>query len=852
MQKILKAASLLLFLNTQACVDDAKPEKKDSQEVDGSNKLTISNSAGNLIASAVKDYFDVDVALIPSAIVKDETRLLLTPGETISPEAQQQILGIYDARKDTIRTGTMKGSDIKDFILRRMTRYQDLDLQVAGIQFDVRLRGGWPEAFVAKLDKGLELEDSRKYRVAVSDFFYDYRKVFPGYYFGENMNFSLNVEADGAGSIKEALKSFLAKSPVVPPLELPRGHVSNEVVGDAGYLAISQIQGISHLSPYRGYRATTRGVITAVSLPAADQVKDWAAIPDRILPTEIIIQDPETDNDDRTSEAISVFIPGSVPSYKAGQLVEVTGVVHEIPTVGGFSGTALRLVSEIKILAENQLLPAPVTLGTGGRVLLNKLPSTFPGNQNAKLELHPNEGIDYWEALEGMRVIMKAPRVTGVRGGLGKDYIEISVVPDGMDDHTERTDRGGNFYNPYINDFNSESIKMVNSTFSDALSTKLVTDTGDFFAGDLIGIIGFQQNTFGNGRHVFYPIDSLPKLNKDARNEAKNKAWAEEKARLRAQNDTAFEEEYLTFATWNVENLSASSSRAEQQHMTEVVQTIQNELNCPDIVNLVEIQDNNGVDVNGGSAANRTLSAITQNLKCTRKSDYRYINIDPVPFRDGGEFGGNIRVAMIYNAARVSFTPKGSPTATSDTFIEADGSLSQNPGRIDPRNPAWEGARKSIVAEFEFRGKKVFVIGNHFNSMLGEGSPLGAKQPYSFQTEASRTAIAGVVRGFVEKLRYSNPDLRLLVAGDFNTYYQSNSLKTLAGDYLINMMTAQGMCPQDEWYTTNYDGNSGAIDFIFASPTLMQQDPKFRILHINSAFAKRVSDHDPVLTKFQF
>lgn len=160
MQKILKMASLLLVLNAQACVDDAKPEKRDSQEVDGSDKFNASNSAGNLIASAVKEYFDVDVALIPSAIIKPETRLLLTAGESLSPEAQEQVLGIYDASKDVIRTGTMKGSDIKDFILRRMTRYQDVDLQVAGLQVDLRLKGGWPEAFVVKLDKGLELEDN--------------------------------------------------------------------------------------------------------------------------------------------------------------------------------------------------------------------------------------------------------------------------------------------------------------------------------------------------------------------------------------------------------------------------------------------------------------------------------------------------------------------------------------------------------------------------------------------------------------------------------------------------------------------------------------------------------------------
>jgi len=842
MQKILFVASLLL--TAHGCVDDASLKDKDSQAIEGSSKLTASNSAGNLVASAVKDYYEVDVAFIPSVILKDSASFQLQAGASVSEENKAQLFGLYDETKDSIRTGTMKGSDIREFILKRTSKYMDMDLQVAGLQFDLKLRGGWPDAFVVTRDQGIPLEDDRLYRIAISNYFY--RSPFPGYYYGDNMNFSFNLEFNGFGSIKRALEVFLDKNPNLAPLNEARGFVENRVVGELGLMSIAQIQGVAHLSPYLGYAVTTRGVVTAVGVPTSADSRDWSKIPGRELPTEIIIQDPLGDGDERSSEALSVFLPGTVTDYKVGQLLEVRGVVHEIRSGGGFSGTSLRMVESISVLAENQALPEPVVLGTGGRILKSKLPSTFVGNLNARSELNVNEGIDFWESLEGMRVSLKSPRVTGARGGL-KDfnaakqgrasYVEISLVPEGMDAPEDRTSSNGNFYDPYEQDFNIETVKMVDGPLSPAIDpTKLIVENGDNFASDLVGILSFNRNTFGDGRFVFYltgPLES-PR---------KKETALEDRPKTRFESTP----DHLVFAAWNVENLGGTDT----ERLKETAGVISKHLRCPDIMSMPEIQDNNAENINGGSAADLTLANIIKGLSCPG-SDYKALNIDPVPFRDGGEFGGNIRVAMIYNANRVSFSPKGNPTATSDTFVEANGSLNQNPGRIDPRNPALEGSRKPLVAEFVFKGQKVFVVGNHFNSMLGEGSPLGAMQPYRFRTEKSRTAIAGVVRNFVEELRSRDTNAHLIVAGDFNSYHQSNSMRTLAGSFLTNLMTAEGLCPRERWFTTNYDGNSGAIDFIFASRPLMDKQPEFEILNINSPFMVRLSDHDPIMARFKF
>ncbi len=837
-------SSVLLSLGAlSACTDDARRHDPRSQPIDSGLALHQSNGAGNLVATAVKDYYDVDIALIPSVILRDGESFNLQPGQ-MGESSKTRMLGLYDEMRDSLRTGTMRGSDLRDFLLSRLTQTLDMDLQVAGISFDLRMRGGWPDVFVVSRENGLPLENDRIYRVAISNYFY--RQPFPGYYYGNNMSYSFNIEVNGFGSIKRALEVYLRQPRDFAPLDEPRGVVMNRVVGENGFVAIPQIQGESFLSPYLGRRVTTRGVITAVGIPDSRDARLWQNIPGRELPTEIIIQDVEGDGNDATSDGLSVFLAGTVTQYKVGQLIEVRGVVHEVRTSSGFSGTSVRMVESVTVIQDDVDLPEPVLLGGDGRVLRQRLPSSFVGDLNAKARLQINEGLDFWESLEGMRVTLKTPRVTGTRGGLrdfnalkqGRaNYVEVTLVPEGMDIPEDRTDTGGNFYDPYTQDFNIESVKMVDGPFSPLIDpTKLILENGDRFADDLEGILSYDRNTFGVGRYVFYLTGDFhpPRL---------------ESTPMEDRPKTRFESspDHLTVASWNVENLGGS----ERDRIADTARIIRENLKCPDIMSMPEIQDNNGDNVNGGSAADQTLGNLIRELRCPG-ADYRPINIDPIPFRDGGEFGGNIRVAMIYNANRVTFIPKGDPDATSETFVESDGTLNQNPGRVDPRNPALDGSRKPLVAMFEFKGQRIFVIGNHFNSMLGERSPFGAVQPYLFQTESKRSKIAGIVRTFVEQVIKRNPNANIVVAGDFNAYAPSNSMRLLAGDKLVNLMTAPGMLPRDQWYTSNYDGNSGAIDFIFASQALMGREPEYEILHINSNYMVKASDHDPLVSRFKF
>ena len=66
-------------------------------------------------------------------------------------------------------------------------------------------------------------------------------------------------------------------------------------------------------------------------------------------------------------------------------------------------------------------------------------------------------------------------------------------------------------------------------------------------------------------------------------------------------------------------------------------------------------------------------------------------------------------------------------------------------------NTALANSRKPLAGEFRMRGKKVFVIANHFNSKGGDQPLFGRFQPPARVSEAQRHAQAQVVNDFVDE-----------------------------------------------------------------------------------------------------
>ena len=73
----------------------------------------------------------------------------------------------------------------------------------------------------------------------------------------------------------------------------------------------------------------------------------------------------------------------------------------------------------------------------------------------------------------------------------------------------------------------------------------------------------------------------------------------------------------------------------------------------PDIVALQEIQDNDGAEITETTAANRTLTKLTRAIRGVGGPQYRWADAPPIAGGDGGQPGGNIRNAFLYNPDRV-------------------------------------------------------------------------------------------------------------------------------------------------------------------------------------------------------
>ncbi|MEH2329670.1 endonuclease/exonuclease/phosphatase family protein [Nostoc sp.] len=295
-------------------------------------------------------------------------------------------------------------------------------------------------------------------------------------------------------------------------------------------------------------------------------------------------------------------------------------------------------------------------------------------------------------------------------------------------------------------------------------------------------------------------------------------------------------QDVLTVATFNVENLDPKDQRFDN-----IAKIIGNNLNAPDVISLIEIQDNNGPTNDKVVNANQTYQKLIAALKNIGSPAYDFVDIPPSDDRDGGEPGGNIRVGFLFQPSRITLAKLPRRGGSLDAVAITQGSngleLSLNPGRIDPTNAAFDESRKPLVAEFIFNEQKLFIIANHFVSKLG-GSPSDVK----------RVKQAEIVNEFVAQLLQVDPQAKVIVLGDLNDLSDSLPLKALKGNILENLTDR---LPVSDRFSFKFRGNPELIDHLLVSKNLSNvAQPEIDIVHVNVGFSKPVSDHDPVIAAF--
>ncbi len=591
----------------------------------------------------------------------------------------------------------------------------------------------------------------------------------------------------------QVLLLAVAGAPAPPPSELPTA-------------TIAGIQGGGHVSPLVGRCVGgTEGIVTAILGDRSGQAF-W-------------LQDPVGDGRPATSEGLLVSAPEGLPAVAVGDLVRVNGRVEE--RSWGLELPVTRLfASSLEVLAQGRELPAPVRLGGDG-VPLPQPAVAAPGLAG----FDPARwAADAFESLEGMRVAVAEPVVVGPTTRHG----EIAVLGDGGRDAELRTARGG----LRLLEHNPNPQRII---IDDALVAKPPqVAVRDGLIGPVEGILhyGFGAYKLLAGS----PLRALP-------------------GRLeRERTGLVGGAGQLTVATVNLENLAAVSA---DERFSRLGAMLAERLQCPDVLALQEVQDDSGPADDGTVSAAATLDRVAAAAAAAGCGRYDWRVIDPVDGSAGGQPGGNIRNAFLFNPARVEFVDRGGCGAADPIRLGPGGGPGCSPGLVEPLDPAFAardngegGGRRPLVGELRFAGASLVLVNLHLASKGGDDPLFGRRQPPRAGSSARRTRQAELVAGFASELLGADPEARVLVLGDLNDFEGSSALAALEAAGLENLVRR---LPLADRYSYVFQGNSQVLDHVLASPALAAR-AEVDIVHLNAEFpaSDRVSDHDPVVVRLSF
>lgn len=599
---------------------------------------------------------------------------------------------------------------------------------------------------------------------------------------------------------------------------------------------IWEIQGTAHISPRNGEQVFgVDGIVTAVSL-----LGFW-------------MTDPEPDGDDATSDGIFVFRGSSGSKPAIGAHVSVSGTVSEFRAGGAKSDnlTTTQIGSaSFTVLASGLALPV-TTIGTGGRMPASKI---IDNDTNGSVEdpasgtvFDPGQdGIDFWESLEGTYLQVNDALAVGPRNRFG----EIALVADGGAGAGPFTSRGGLYVAP--GDFNPERLIL-----DDVIRPTPVVDTGDTFTTSVTGVLDYS---FGNFKLL--ATTALVAVDGGLQREVTAAQGAHE----------------LAVASFNVENLSNNDSQAK---FDTLANQIAHNLRSPDLLAIEEVQDDSGFTNNGVVSATATWQRLIDAIAAAGGPAYEYRQIDPVNLAEGGAPGGNIRVGFLFRTDRdLEFVDRPGGSSINDTTVVGHPSgpqLTFSPGRIGTDDDAFLETRKSLAGEFNWRGERLFVIANHFSSKGGDDPLFGRWQPpvrytefYSPSatapdTDGWRWGQAQVVNDFVDEILALDADANVIVLGDINDFQFSDTVSILDGtasDVMTRTVEPTGaapvlttlfdLLPENEQYSYIFAGNSQVLDQILISANILARDPTYDVVHVNAEFSDQASDHEPSVMRVAF
>lgn len=521
---------------------------------------------------------------------------------------------------------------------------------------------------------------------------------------------------------------------------------------------IHRIQGPSFFSPLSGQTVTTRGVVTGATRKG------------------FFIQDPEGDVGDTRSHGIFVF--DRHRRAPIGALVEICGEVEDY-CPEAHSRPTTQIIERSTRLLQRVGPPIETVWLTAQRVLVDR----------DRLAAGLNR-------LEGMLVGVEAGATFVAPSNPFGDYV---VLPPGAD--LARTEHGGVRIDPEQPERWLPGFRVLDYDHAPTV------DVGATLKAPVVGPLNYRVASYqiaavgrvevvparaqtrptqlrGGGRHV--TVLTLNGLNLDVKRE--------DPARVHDPGRDVDDD----LADGRFHGLGWAIVR---------------EAACPAIVALQEIQDNDGAELSDEVRADKTYAALISAVRLAGGPTYAWADIPPQSGADGGQPGGNIRNAFLYDPKRVELVP---------------GSLAL----LGAHHRAFEGSRKPLTARFRLcrTGGELEVVNVHLASKRHQHGLFDLVDPGVDAREELRVAQAEVIGAHLAQLRQQEVDY--YVTGDFNDFEFSRTLRTLTGEHSVNLVDG---VPEPLRYDYNHRGLSQALMHgVVARRQLQGRSARYEILHANA------------------
>jgi predicted extracellular nuclease len=547
---------------------------------------------------------------------------------------------------------------------------------------------------------------------------------------------------------------------------------------------IDEIQGDTPWSPLAGKTVWTEGVVTGHARRG------------------FFIQNPNPLGKMGISDAVFVYSPKKKPPTGSFLALKATVVDY-------LSSDNSKPVTQLKMV-DGKLLEAPTRKIKAYPLRANNVP------------VDSHELAIFLNGLEGMLVSIEAGATFIQASNPFGDYV-VSLADDDLS--LFRAHQGGIVLDIHELDRWFPSFRIIN--YADAPRLNV----GAKLLNTVTGPLNFRSGSYQIS--VNHSIDVEPA------------SVAIERTSLAPTPDK------MTILTLNSFNLDPHIERAENvknphldidddhgdRRFHSLADAIVTQAGAPDIIALQEIQDSDGAEITEQVAADKTYQLFTAQIRDAGGPSYHWIDIAPTANSDGGQPGGNIRNAYLYNPERIELIPNSA-------------------ARIGEQEPAFDNSRKPLLAHFKLRGNqsRLAVINVHLASKRHQNSIFAPLDPGFDPQLATRIKQASIVRETAMAL--SAQGIEYYITGDFNDFEDSPTLAAVLGDESVNLVKT---LPRLERYDYNHRGKLHVLMHGIVSKTLAgTKRAEYEILHGNELIGVRPgelgtkpSDHAYVISRIK-